>query len=103
MDIFELEKQRLEWSLKTFPEATAYSSLQKLKGEIEEVEADLRVVPLPESIIEEYADCLMCLFDSAGRLGIKPPLIFEAFSEKLEKNKNRIWIKNPDNTYSHKK
>lgn len=103
LNIIELEKERLEWSLKNFPEATAFSSLQKLKGEIKEVEVDLKTDPLPDSIIEEYADCLMCLFDSAGRLGIKPPLIFEAFAEKLKKNKSRVWVKNPDNTYSHVK
>lgn len=102
IDIIELEKERMEWSLKNFPEATAISSLRKLESEIEEIEVD---------IIErhrepkEYADALMCLFDSAGRqeIPIYPEEIFKAFAEKLEINKNRTWVKNADNTYSHKK
>lgn len=102
--IQELEHERLQWSFQNFPDATAYSSLQKLKGEITEVEqelmADERDYP---KILEEYADCLMCLFDSAGRAGITPDDVFKAFEKKLQKNKARKWVKNPDNTYSHVK
>jgi hypothetical protein len=97
-DLIQLEKERLEWSLKTFPEADAISSLRKLESEIEEIEVD---------IIEghqnptEYADALMCLFDSAGRHGITIEEIIKAFAVKLEINKARKWKKNPDNSYSH--
>lgn len=101
-NIIELEKERLAWSLKTFPEATPYSSLQKLKEEIKEIETDIENGAV-NSINEEYADALMCLFDSAGRLGITPEIIFDAFEKKLAKNKAREWVKNPDNTYSHVK
>ncbi len=101
-EIQALEAERLAWSLKTFPDATPISSLRKLEEEIKEVENDI-INGAINSINEEYADCLMCLFDSAGRLGITPQLIFEAFALKFEKNKNRTWYKNPDNTYSHKK
>lgn len=99
-DIVSLEEERLEWSLKTFPEATPHSSLLKLKGEIQEVIADIQA---GKKEPEEYADCLMCLFDSAGRLGITPQDIFTAFAAKLKKNKARTWVKNEDNTYSHEK
>jgi hypothetical protein len=96
--IFELEKERLEWSLKTFPEATAISSLRKLKAEVKEIEADI-LIGAKEPM--EYADALMCLFDSAGRNGISIEQIFESFGEKLEINKKRKWKKNLDNSYSH--
>lgn len=101
-NIVELEKERFEWSSKTFPEATAISSLYKLKDEIDEIIKDIidgKRRP------EEYADCLMCLFDSGGRQEdpILPEEMFEAFSKKLSINKARIWIKNENNTYSHKK
>jgi hypothetical protein len=102
-DIIELEKERLKWSLEIFPEATAISSLNKLRGEIDEVERDLRMGFIDDGAREEYADCLMCLFDSAGRAGISPDEIFKAFEKKLAKNKARKWVKNPDNTYSHVK
>lgn len=104
-DIIQLEKERMEWALVTFPEATANSSLRKLRGEIEEVELELmKPDDVPQwNPAEEYADCLMCLFDSAGRAGISPEVIFKAFEHKLKKNKARKWAKNPDNTYSHVK
>lgn len=100
MNLIELEKERLEWSLKTFTEATAISSLRKLEEEIEEIEKDINA---GVKNAEEYADALMCLFDSAGRHGISPEEIVWAFASKLQKNKRREWIKNPDNTYSHVK
>jgi hypothetical protein len=102
--IIELEQERMEWSLKNFPYATATSSLRKLEGEIKEVELELNMPNINLHPLKmEYADCLMCLFDSAGRVGITPEMIFQGFAEKLEINKNRIWIKNSDNTYSHVK
>lgn len=105
--IEKLEADRMEWALKTFPEATAESSLEKLKSEIKEVEELLSLgvgffVEIPE-LSEEYADCLMCLFDSAGRVGISAGVVIDAFEKKLAKNKARVWEKNPDNTYSHVK
>lgn len=101
-NIIELEAERMAWSIKTFPEATAISSLRKLEGEVEETEIDIingHREPL------EYADMLMCLFDSAGRQDkpITPQEIFDAFEKKLKINKARTWVKNIDNTYSHVK
>ena len=99
-DFFDLEAERLAWSLETFTEATPESSLEKLKSEIEEISDDLKIgIPNPM----EYADAMMCLLDSAGRLGITPQHLVRSFKEKLEINKSRKWIKNPDNTYSHRK
>ena len=86
-----LEAERLKWSLETFPEATSISSLRKLEGEIKEVEEHLLDNVIDEAeLTEEYADCLMCLFDSAGRTGILPARIFVAFGKKLVKNKARF-------------
>lgn len=102
-NIIELEAERLEWSKKTFTEATALSSLEKLADEMEEVAHELQHGHPGEMLAEEYADCLMCLFDSAGRAGLLPEKIFEAFEKKLEKNKARVWVKNANNTYSHVK
>ncbi|MBO3464278.1 DUF550 domain-containing protein [Aetokthonos hydrillicola CCALA 1050] len=98
--IIELEKERMAWALTTFPEATAVSSLRKCETEIDEIEADI-VAGIQNPV--EYADAIMCLFDSAGRHGISIEQIIEAFAAKLEKNKSRKWIKNPDNSYSHVK
>lgn len=100
LDLLELEEQRLKWSLETFPEATPISSLRKLEEEIKEIEANINA---GKKDPEEYADALKCLLDSAGRDGIFLPEIIRAFAVKLEKNKQRKWKKNPDNSYSHVK
>lgn len=99
-DLLEIEKERMDWALATFPESTAQSSLNKCREEIREIEADIqngRKNP------EEYADAMMCLFDSAGRQGITPEDILMAYYSKLQVNKRRKWSKNPDNSYSHLK
>jgi len=100
--IIELEQERLEWALEIFPKATQLSSLDKLVGEVEEIKNDIsKGIRQPL----EYADVLMCLFDSAARqqVPITPQEIFDAFEEKLKINKARNWVKNDDNTYSHVK
>ena len=99
--IQQLEAERMRWAAETFKEATALSSLIKLNGEISEVKEAIELNKPIGEITEEYADCLMCLFDSAGRIAISPDDIFEAFAKKLKKNKARSWNRNADNTYSH--
>jgi len=107
-DILDLEDERLEWSLKTFKNATPISSLYKLRSEINEViellEAKERGEPVKTTdLIMEYADCQMCLNDSIGRAGIKLQRVHEAFEVKLTINKARDWQMNPDKSYSHVK
>lgn len=98
--LIELERERLAWSLQTFPEATPLGSLRKLESEIKEIEYDIENgIRRPE----EFADALMCLFDVAGRYDISVQEIIGAFAAKLEVNKRRKWVKNPDNSYSHVK
>lgn len=101
-ELIDLEERRFKWSSKIFPNATSFSSLQKLKKEVEEIEKDLENKVRKPS---EYADVLMCLFDSARRQEqpITPQEIIDAFREKLEINFRRDWIDNGDGTYSHKK
>ncbi len=95
-----LESDRMKWSRETFTEATGLSSLLKAQDEIKEIMADLENGHCRS---EEYVDAIMCLFDSAGRRNITPMEILFGYKTKTEVNKSREWIKNPDNTYSHKK
>lgn len=92
-----------EFALKAFPNATKLSSLYKLRDEIMELETEIVTSSRIEGVIFEYVDCLMCIFDSANRAGISVSELIGAFYEKLEINKNRKWIENPDKTYSHEK
>lgn len=97
-----LEEERIEWSMKTFKESTALSSLEKAKEEIRECAVDITTGEITAATME-YADILMCVFDSAARFGVTPTEIVDAFEKKLEINKQRTWIKNENNTYSHEK
>lgn len=99
-DIISLEHERMAWSLKTFPEATEISSLEKAKDEIEEIRYNI-CHDIKDPV--EYADAIMCLFDSAGRNGIPPEAIVNAYRDKIKINKSRVWKKNANNTYSHVK
>lgn len=104
-NLVQLEAERLAWSKEVFTDATPQSSLNKLEEEIKEVREGLSNDDRRDKLTEEYADCLMCLFDSAGRIEtpITPEEIIRAFEVKLIKNKSRKWKKNDDNTYSHVK
>lgn len=82
-----------------FPEATAMSSLLKCEDELFELKSELLLGG--EKALDEYVDCLMCLFDSARRQGYSTKQIVEAFKLKLHVNINRKWKKNENNTYSH--
>jgi hypothetical protein len=97
-DIVKMENARFKWALEVFPRATAISSLRKLEEEIKEIEADLHA-GTPKA--EEYADAMMCLFDSSGRAGISAVEVMRAYQQKFEKNKSREWVMNEDFTYSH--
>ena len=103
MESFEqLMLNHIGFTLETFPDATVLSSLAKARGEIAEV-CHAILEGGREQIAEEYADVIMCLLDSAVRIGINPVDIKRAFAAKVTKNKSRSWVKNPDNTYSHVK
>jgi NTP pyrophosphatase (non-canonical NTP hydrolase) len=101
VDIIALEKERLEWSKSIFPKATSISSMTKLVGEAQEVVDEVNKPTIDiEHLTEEYADVIMCLFDSAGRIGIEPNDIFKSFKNKLAINKSCEWIDNGNGTYS---
>jgi hypothetical protein len=106
-NLFEnLFKQHQEFSINKFPDSTPESSLIGLKREADEAIQELEGINRDydgNALPLEYVDCFMYLLDSIGRAGISFDKIKEAFIQKLEINKNREWIKNKDNSYSHKK
>jgi hypothetical protein len=95
----------VQFALETFKNATASSCIRKLKEEIDELvyEVDLNPIKDREKQMIEYVDCIMCLLNSAARIGILPSDLMQAFREKLLINKQREWKQNPDGTYSHVK
>lgn len=95
----EITNEFVAFALQTFAAANPLSSLKKLDEEIKEVAHEINHGH--ENLSEEYADCLMCIFDSAARMNIWPDQLKKAFAEKLKINKARSWVKNSDNTYSH--
>ncbi|WP_153799054.1 dATP/dGTP pyrophosphohydrolase domain-containing protein [Foetidibacter luteolus] len=99
-DFLTLERKRMKWSRATFPESTALSSLSKAKGELDEIQDNILAGTKDPT---EYADAIMCLFDSAARDGIPAEEVIKAYANKLNINKARKWVINSDNSYSHLK
>lgn len=91
-----------------FPQATAKTSLAKLKDEIHEVERkyDSPAVDT-EELLEEYADCFMCLLHSMSQIDLRTGRTLKNFARifaaKAETNYKRQWKYNGDGTYSHVK
>lgn len=107
-DFASLFNEHTEWTGKMFTEATAVTSIYKLQAEIVELIEALEQGRFDSDgdraqLLDEYADCFMCLMDSAMRRRVSALDILAALRIKLTKNKGRTWVKNPDNTYSHVK
>lgn len=101
-NLTDLATEFTAWSRTAFPEADWGNSLDKLSQEIDEV-WEATTSESDHGIALELADCLMCIFDSAARLGINSQMLTNAFAQKLEENKQRQWQRNEDGTYSHVK
>lgn len=101
MELQKLIEDHVAYGRKAWPKATPFSSLEKAKDEIKEVEAAF--LHGPAQTTEEYVDVLMCIYDSADRAGISPGTLKEAFEKKLNINKQRRWKENPNGSYSHVK
>jgi hypothetical protein len=89
-----------QFSDKTFGDPTqrdCTEPLKKLKDELEEL------LQKPDDNME-WADCMLLLLDAARRKGITPDTLFDYCLQKLEINKNRVWMKEEgSNKFSHKK
>lgn len=104
----QLMDEHFEFTSKTFVKSTAVSSLIHLAGnepdgEVFEVLEAIELGHDIETIAEEYADCFNCLNDSMKRAGVTTDMFIRAVYKKLEINKARKWIENPDGTYRHVK
>jgi hypothetical protein len=96
-----------------FPEATALASLEKLREETSELERVLlsqQSTPahheitkgmVKDFLLEEAADCLMCLLHIVGTTGASVEEFLTAFRQKSLENRYRCWVKNKNGTYSH--
>lgn len=110
----DIDKEIVEWSIKTFPDLTMEKQLVKLSHEIEELCEATRADD-KEHVLEELADVyivsriLADRFNNAiGRYFIgllteyPTPKAMKVVEAKMEKNKARIWAKQADGTYHHK-
>jgi len=91
----EIYNQIGEWAKVVFPDAGSIEHMIKLKIEAQEVIVD-------SGDITEYADCFICLFAAAYKMGFSFPDLLGAIENKFEINKQRNWAKLPDGTYQHK-
>jgi len=83
------------WQKKTFGQATAFSKIEHLKQEIEELLYDLRKNAPSNNVKMEFADCFFLLFGAAAAYGLSYKNICDAIQDKFEINKARKWGK-PD-------
>lgn len=86
----------VKWSHSTFGTDTPIHGLTKLITEAQEAKES-------PNDMTEYADCLMCLFYAFSCAFPDKTMndLIEAANKKLEKNKNRTWVKQPDGTWQH--
>ena len=102
MGFEDIIDRHLEFCSDTFPKGTAKGALIHLRREIDEVMVELEIEDTADSkLVEEYADCLMCLIDSANRAGIPPAVLFRMMENKICINEDRKWKYNGDGSYSH--
>lgn len=88
----ELFEQFIDFSQSTFVDAEAQSYLTKLGEEAKELGEN--------PSMEELADCMLVL---VGLSRFLPGELKQALHEKIEKNINRKWERQPDGTYHHVK
>ena len=94
----------MKWAVKTFDQASSFSSLEKAGLELEELKQAV-VYGIDDKVkLFEYVDVIMCLLHSAAKEGYTLKQVTEAFREKANINYNREWVLDETgNTYSHKK
>lgn len=91
-------------SKQLFPKATSVGGMLHAKRECDEVIEIINPLHKDHSrslLAEEYADILMCTFDSMERAGIDIMQICESIIWKTAINKERKWKDNGDGSYSH--
>lgn len=100
--------EHAEWSQATFgtdAERGPIGPAKHLKKEIDEVLEHLESKePIgPGKLLEELADCLFLLFDTARRAGFTLAQLTGMAFWKLAKNKTRVWVRsvNPDEPTEH--
>lgn len=95
------------FSLRTFVDSSAKSSLKHLRREILETEELLSIDQTRSvdraKLVKEYADMILCIISSAIRVGFNSWAIVYAMDKKAKINAKRKWTNNGDGTYSHVK
>lgn len=98
MKLEDFYDEYTEWSVGTFGLDNPYHGALKLVEEAKEL-ADA-----PTDIVEQ-ADCLMSLLHNfkCAHPGLPISELINAAFDKLNVNKNSVWIKQPDGTFKRKK
>lgn len=93
MNVRELQQEIREWADSVFPDRTPKGSLIKMM--VEEI-PELIAGNLEDEL--EYADVMILLLDIADLKGID---IQDAVKKKMEINRNRTWMRDPDTGLLH--
>jgi hypothetical protein len=84
------------FSVETFIGSDSVGHLLKLKEETDEA------IESPTDI-EEYSDCLLCLFAACSKAGFTFEEVIDSSFDKLKELRLRTWIKRDDDLYQHVK
>jgi NTP pyrophosphatase (non-canonical NTP hydrolase) len=84
-----------KWQDETFPDASAFSKVEHLKEEVEELSIDVAINGLGMKM--EFADCVMLLFGAAAKCGMSYEDCCNAVDEKMSINRKRKWGKPDEN------
>ena len=95
LDLDTFQGEWGQWVAKALPEATTKGHIEKLKGEVVELQTAFNAeVP----ISDELADCILLCLAIAHRHGISAA---DAITKKFEVNKGRTWGKPVNGMYQH--
>ena len=94
----ELKCDAAEWFVDTFGEIYLVPMLEKLRGEALEAQAASHA-----ALLEELADCRICLMGAEATSGYTEAELCAAVEFKLAKNRRRKWRKLDNGTWQHVK
>jgi NTP pyrophosphatase (non-canonical NTP hydrolase) len=97
----EIYREVGEFSVRTFVKATPVSQIKKLKGELDELEFEVRGYGTKEDTLKEVSDCFLALSALAYKLGYEPEDLLRAMEKKMNVNRQRVWKELPGGIYQH--
>jgi hypothetical protein len=92
MDLYLWLSKHIPWSYQTFGDG------KRTEGLCKHIEKELNEIRSNPNDVYEWIDVVILALDGAWRAGFTIEQICEALEEKQKINKNRHWVKTPEDT-----